>query len=94
MHTPGDLVNFTVTIYNDEDYPIHEVYVSNNLSDVKLEIKENKGELASNSMVLINEIPANSSVSYTSSYLVKDEDIVKVHIHTLMHIHLKDGKRL
>lgn len=75
LHTPGDLVNFTVTIYNDEDYPIHEVYVSNNLSDVKLEIKENKGELASNSMVLINEIPANSSVSYTSSYLVKDEDI-------------------
>lgn len=75
LHIPGDLVNFTVTIYNDEDYPIHEVYVFNNLNDVKLEIKENNGELASNSMVLINEIPAKSSISYTSSYLVKNEDV-------------------
>lgn len=74
LHIPGDVVNFEVNVFNDEDYPIRDVYVSNNLNGVEVNIDETNGKVINDSMILLYGIPANGSVSYNSSYVVKGDD--------------------
>lgn len=68
----GDIINYKVTVTNNENYPIKNILLKENLTDSVFVSKN--GYTISNTMAIIDEIGANSSFDVYAQYEVKETD--------------------
>lgn len=68
----GDKIRYQITVTNNEEYPIYDIILKENLSGAKF--VSGNGYTVSSTMAIIDEIEANSSFSVYAEYIVKSSD--------------------
>jgi len=69
----GDIINYEITISNDEDFEINDVIVEDALDGIML-IENDNYEILSEKIVKIPEISAHGNVKIFADYQVKQND--------------------